>query len=66
MMAKVAKLGDAFSKHDFLIVEEYMQFCAKTIRPLIGEVRQYADAQEGEIADEMWSFSTYQEMLFIK
>ena len=66
MMAKVAKLGDAFSKHDFLIVEEYMQFCAKAIRPLMDEVCQYADALEVEIADELWSFSTYQEMLFIK
>jgi glutamine synthetase len=30
------------------------------------EVRQYADALEGEIADELWPYPTYQEMLFIK
>lgn len=41
-------------------------FCAQTIRPLMDEVRQYADALEGEVANELWSYPTYQEMLFIK
>jgi glutamine synthetase len=30
------------------------------------EVRKYADALEGEIADDFWPLPTYQEMLFIK
>jgi len=30
------------------------------------EVRQYADALEGEVADDLWPLPTYQEMLFVK
>jgi glutamine synthetase len=66
MMDVVNKLGSAIARHDFLTPEEHMQFCAKTIRPLMDEVRHYADALEGEIADELWPYPTYQEMLFIK
>jgi glutamine synthetase len=66
MMASVAKLSAALAQHDFETSEEHMQFCAKTIRPLMDEVRASADALEGEIADELWPFPTYQEMLFIK
>jgi glutamine synthetase len=66
MMETVGKLGSAIGQHDFSTPEEHMQFCAKTIRPLMDEVRQYADALEGEIADELWPYPTYQEMLFIK
>ena len=66
MMKTVGTLSAALAKHDFATPEEHMQFCAKTIRPLMDEVRQYADALEGEIADELWPYPTYQEMLFIK
>jgi len=66
MMETADKLGAAINQHDFSTPEEHMQFCAKTIRPLMDEVRQYADALEGEIADELWPYPTYQEMLFIK
>jgi glutamine synthetase len=30
------------------------------------EVRQYADALEGLVADDLWPLPTYQEMLYIK
>jgi glutamine synthetase len=43
-----------------------MQYYAKTIRPLMDEVRQYADGLEAEVADDLWPFPTYQEMLFMK
>ncbi len=66
MMEIVDKLGVAINQHDFSTPEEHMHFCAKTIRPLMDEVRHYADALEGEIADELWPYPTYQEMLFIK
>ena len=66
MMAAIAKLSTALEKHDFASVEEHMQYCAQTIRPLMDETRGYADALEGEIADSFWPFPTYQEMLFIK
>lgn len=66
MMETVGKLAIAIAQHDFPTIEEHMQFCAKTIRPLMDEVRLYADSLEGEIADELWPYPTYQEMLFIK
>jgi glutamine synthetase len=66
MMASVDKLEDAIAKEDFPSTEEHMQYCAKTIRSLMDEVREYADALEGEVADNCWPLPTYQEMLFIK
>jgi glutamine synthetase len=66
MMEAVGQLSLAINKHDFSTAEEHMQFCAKTIRPLMDEVRQYVDTLEGEVADELWPLPTYQEMLFIK
>ncbi len=66
MMASVAKLSAAISQHDFATIEEHLQFCAKTVRPLMDEVRSFADGLEGEVADELWPFPTYQEMLFLK
>ncbi len=61
-----AKLSAVLKQHDFATIEEHLQFCAQTIRPLMDEVRVYADALESEISDELWPFPTYQEMLFIK
>ncbi len=66
MMATVAKLSAACDKHDFADTAEKMRYCAFTVRPLMDEVRGYADALEGEIADSCWPLPTYQEMLFIK
>ncbi len=66
LTAAVAKLSAALAVHNFANVEEHMQYCAKTIRPLMDDVRQYADALESEVADELWPFPSYQEMLFIK
>ncbi|MFH7244865.1 MAG: glutamine synthetase III [Spirulina sp.] len=65
LMATVAELSDMMTKH-FMSVEEHMQFCAQTLRPLMDKVREYADALEGEVADDLWPLPTYQEMLFIK
>lgn len=66
MTATVGKLSAAIEKHDFGSTEEHMQYCATTIRPLMDEVRVYADALEGLVADSFWPLPTYQEMLFIK
>jgi glutamine synthetase len=66
MTDNVSKLTAAMGKHDFDSSEEHMQYCAKTIRPLMDKVREYADALEGEIADDLWPIPTYQEMLFVK
>ncbi len=66
MMDGVNKLGAALSNHDFADVEAHMQYLANTVRPLMDEIRQSADALEGEVADDLWPLPTYQEMLFIK
>ncbi len=66
MMDSVSKLGDAMSKHDFATVEDHMQYCAKTLRPLMDQVRVYADTLEDDVADDLWPLPKYQEMLFIK
>jgi glutamine synthetase len=66
MMDMVSKLGAAMDKHDFVTTEEHMQYFAQTIRPLMDKVREYADALEAEVADDLWPLPTYQEMLFIK
>ncbi len=66
MMDTVSKLRAALEKHDFSTTEDHMQYCAQTIRPLMDKVREYADALEGEVADDCWPLPTYQEMLFVK
>jgi glutamine synthetase len=43
-----------------------MNYCAKTLCPLMLEVRGHADALEGLVADDLWPLPKYQEMLFIK
>jgi glutamine synthetase len=66
MMDTVSKLSAAMEKHDFSTTEDHMQYSAQTIRPLMDKVREYADALEGEVADDFWPLPTYQEMLFVK
>jgi glutamine synthetase len=66
MMDNVSKLDSIIGKHDFESIEEHMQYCAQTIRPSMDELRKYADALEGEVADDYWPLPTYQEMLFVK
>ncbi len=66
MMDTVSKLDSALHTHDFATPEEHLQYSAKTIRPLMDNVRDFADGLEGEVADELWTLPTYQEMLFIK
>jgi glutamine synthetase len=66
MVDAVSKLEQATGKHDFPTVEDHMQYCAKTLRPMMDQVREYADALEGEVADDLWPLPKYREMLFIK
>jgi glutamine synthetase len=66
MMTEVYKLSEAIAKHDFDSTEAHLQYYAQTICSLMNQVREYADALEEEIADDLWPLPTYQEMLFIK
>jgi len=45
---------------------EHCMFCRNEILTKMLEVREYADALEGYIADDLWPLPTYQEMLFAK
>jgi glutamine synthetase len=40
-------------------------YCTKVL-PKANEAREYADALEGYVADDLWPLPTYQEMLFLK
>jgi glutamine synthetase len=66
MMDGVKQLNGAMGKHDFATIEDHMQYCAKTLRPLMDLVREYADTLEIYVADDLWPLPKYQEMLFIK
>ena len=66
MMAAVAELEAAMTKHDFASTEAHMQYCAKDICTLMEKVRVHADTLEGEVADEFWPLPKYREMLFIR
>jgi glutamine synthetase len=66
MLDSINKLATAMAKHDFADVTEHMQYCAGTLRPLMDEVRSFADTLEAEVADDLWPLPTYQEMLFVK
>ena len=59
LTAIIEKLSAAIAQHDFATIEDHLQFCAKTIRPLMDEARAYADSLETEISDELWPFPTY-------
>jgi glutamine synthetase len=69
----IAKLQNATNdlaalkeKEDGLDPEAHCNLCRDEILPKMLEVREYADALEGYIADDLWSLPTYQEMLFAK
>ena len=60
------ELEGSIDRHDFGSTEDHMQFCAGTVRDQMNQVREAADALEGEVADDLWPLPTYEEMLFIK
>jgi len=66
LLSAIEKLSEALEVEEFASTEEKMQHCAQTLRPLMDEVRQWADSLEGEVPDRLWPLPTYQEMLFIK
>jgi len=66
LLAAVAKLEAEVAKHDFADAKSHMRHSADVLCPLMGEVRDHADALELLVADELWPLPKYQEMLFIK
>jgi glutamine synthetase len=66
MIAAVAELSKAITKHDFDSIEAHMNYCANDIHTLMDKVRAHVDALETEVADDLWPLPKYREMLFIK
>ena len=66
MAELTSRLETALGKHDFASTEEQMKYCAGTLLPIMNELREKADALEGQVADNCWPLPSYQEMLFIK
>jgi glutamine synthetase len=66
MSDTVVELEKALAKEGFADTEAHMNHSAKVIRPLMDTVREFGDALESEVADDLWPLPKYQEMLFIK
>jgi len=66
LLAAITKIDSEVAKHDFADVEAHMRHSADVLCPLMGEAREYADALELLVADELWPLPKYSEMLFIK
>jgi len=66
LLASVGKLASAMEKDHFDSTEAHLKHSAHVLRPLMDEVRSYADALEGEMGDKYWPLPTYQEMLFLR
>ncbi len=66
MLSTVEKLSTENEHGHFDTTEAHLNHCAHTVRPLMDEIRSYADALEAELGDKYWPLPTYQEMLFIK
>ena len=45
---------------------EHARQCCDVVLPAMNTVREYSDALEALVADDLWPLPTYQEMLFIK
>jgi len=66
LVLEMTRLSDALAQNTAASTEEKMRYCADTLLPIMSELREKADALEGEVADTFWPLPTYQEMLFIK
>lgn len=66
LLGAVGKLEATLAKHDFDSIEAHLSHSAHDIRPLMDEVRGFADALEAEVADDLWPVPSYEELLFIK
>ena len=62
----LSDLETAFNEHSCSCLQEEAKYYCDKILPLMNDVRQYSDALEGFVADDLWPLPTYQEMLFIR
>lgn len=62
---KLEKLGQEAGNKQHESLEQARFYC-KSVIPCMLEVRQWADALEEVVADDLWSLPSYQEILFSK
>jgi len=62
----IVDLETALGNHDFADSCAEADYFCTTISPAMNYVRQYCDALEDYVSDDMWPLPTYQEMLFIR
>ena len=65
LQGSIQALESAVGGHADDQVAEARHAC-DAILPAMSQVRKYADALEGIVADDLWPLPTYQEMLYIK
>ena len=61
-----AELESAAAEPDSEDLHAEARHCCDVLLPAMNQVRQFADALEAIVADDLWPLPTYQEMLFIK
>jgi glutamine synthetase len=57
---------DKLLEHEAGSTHAEAKYLCETILPAMLEVRSFADALEGVVADDLWALPSYQEMLFIR
>ena len=66
LLRQCAELDAALKGHHTGDLVAQMQHCAAVLLPLMGAVREAADALESLVDDDLWPLPTYQEMLFMR
>jgi len=61
-----AELDSALQGHHHGDLLAQMRHSADVLLPLMGAVREAADALEALVDDDLWPMPTYQEMLFMR
>lgn len=66
LQTALVKLEEVLAKEDFSDILEEAKYLCYTLLPAMGDVREFVDALEDVVADDLWPLPSYQEMLFIK
>lgn len=66
LQTSLAELKAAMDEPDSDDLLSEARHCCDFVLPAMNKVREFSDALEGVVADDLWPLPTYQEMLFIK
>ncbi len=65
MHAGLQKL-EAISNQSHATEKEHAEICKSQVKPLMAEIRDYADTVELYVEDSLWALPKYRELLFLK